>query len=551
MKITPLRFALMAMLLVAFMTACGGGAQPAPATTTPEAPSSLSRSTEESEIAVEPTTGAEPTDEPEATAESSDPLLVNNVQDVKSAVVQIVAEGSFTDAQVGEQLNVAGSGSGFIIDPSGIAVTNNHVVTGAALLRVYVAGESTPRNARVLGVSECSDLAVIDIEGDDFPYVEWIDEPVEVGLDVYAAGFPLGDPEFTLTRGIISKANANGESSWASLDSVLEHDATINPGNSGGPLVTDAGKVVGVNYASSGDTNQYYAINDKDAQGIIDQLREGSDVSSIGINGTAVSDEVNSLYGIWVASVQSGSPADRAGISPGDIITRLENFVLATDGTMADYCDILRSHSEEDIMRVEVLRYDSQQVLEGQLNGEPLVVTTDFSQALVDEVDPSDDSAPAYEYTAISDDSGVLQVEVPTSWNDIDGSAWVADDGTELGPAITAAPDIESYSNTWNTPGMEFVALTSLDSEMSIDELLSFFDYADQCNNGGRYDYEDPLYTGQYDVWEACGGSDTILVVLATQPADGSFYSVVVVQAVTDADLEALDQILNTFIVAQ
>ncbi len=86
-----------------------------------------------------------------------------------------------------------------------------------------------------MGVSECSDLAVIDIEGDGYPYLEWFDGQVAPGLDVYAAGFPLGDPEFTLTRGIISKERADGETDWASVDWVVEHDATINPGNSGGP----------------------------------------------------------------------------------------------------------------------------------------------------------------------------------------------------------------------------------------------------------------------------------------------------------------------------
>jgi hypothetical protein len=101
----------------------------------------------------------------------------------------------------------------------------------------------------VLGVSECSDLAVIDIEGEGYPYFEWHDGAINTGIDVYAAGFTFSDPEFTLTRGIVSKAEANGETPWASVDAVLEHDATINPGNSGGPLVGNNSKVVGVNYA--------------------------------------------------------------------------------------------------------------------------------------------------------------------------------------------------------------------------------------------------------------------------------------------------------------
>ena len=127
-----------------------------------------------------------------ATETGSSGTAVSTLDAVKSATIQIQAEGSFVDPQVGLMLNVAGRGSGVIIDPSGIAVTNNHVVTGAALLKVWIGGETSPRNARILGVSECSDLAVIDIDGEGFPYMQWYDGPINVGLDIYAAGFPLG-----------------------------------------------------------------------------------------------------------------------------------------------------------------------------------------------------------------------------------------------------------------------------------------------------------------------------------------------------------------------
>ncbi|MDQ3248578.1 MAG: S1C family serine protease, partial [Chloroflexota bacterium] len=112
------------------------------------------------------------------------------LEEAQAAVIQIEAVGTFISREEGMQMNAAGLGSGFIIDPDGIAVTNNHVATGAAFLKVYVAGEDEPRNARILGVSECSDLAVIDIEGDGFPYLAWYEGTVKVGLDVYALGFP-------------------------------------------------------------------------------------------------------------------------------------------------------------------------------------------------------------------------------------------------------------------------------------------------------------------------------------------------------------------------
>lgn len=491
-----------------------------------------------------------PTEAPTATpAPTPDPvalLAVNSLQGVKSATVQIVSQGTFEDPQFGTQYNSAGSGSGFIIDPSGIAVNNNHVVTGAALLKVYVGGESRARNARILGVSECADLAVIDIEGDGYPFLQWYDDNVGVGLDVYAAGFPLGDPEFTLTRGIISKARANGDTDWASVDSVLEHDATINPGNSGGPLVTGDGRVVAVNYAGDSNAGQFFAIAQPQALPVIEQLREREDVLAIGVNGTAINDG-EGLSGIWVSSVESGSPASRIGVKPGDIITELEGLVLATDGTMADYCDILRSRDPEDVMAIEVLRFDTEEVLEGELNGKDLALSFSFAQQLSDEATTTDEGASeSYtDYVSISDDTGTLTMEVPVEWSDVNGSAWVQND-EEIGPALAASTDLDGFSNTWEVPGVFFGVSDQL--TMTIEEYLDSIDFSESCTYDSRSDYSDGFYTGFYDLWTNCGDAGSSFVVIASRPEDGSYLALVQVQVVGDADLDALDRIMNTFI---
>src|SRR4030043_975290 len=323
-------------------------------------------------VPTQPDVQAKPTEPPVPTATDVPSGLVSNLTDLKKATIQIEGQGTFVDPQFGYMANQAGRGSGFIIDPSGIGVTNNHVVTGAALLKVWVGGDTNKvYNARILGVSECSDLAVIDIDGDGFSYLPWYDGPANVGLEVYAAGFPLGDPEYTMTKGIVSKEKANGETSWASVDSVIEHTSTINPRNSGGPLVDEAAKVVGINYAGASSTNQYNAIDRGTALSVIEQLRAGNNVDSIGINSQAISSEDGTISGVWVSSVKSGSAADKAGIKAGDIVTSLENLYLATDGSMKDYCDILRTHKPEDTLALQVLRWDTQEVLEGQLNGRP------------------------------------------------------------------------------------------------------------------------------------------------------------------------------------
>ncbi|MCL4870326.1 MAG: trypsin-like peptidase domain-containing protein [Anaerolineae bacterium] len=546
MKLKRQLWPLLLVLLLLPALACGGGAS-----------SGNNNRTDVTQVTdTPPPPPATNTPEPEPTEVS---LAVNNLQDVRKAVVQIIAQGTFRDPAEGFQYNAAGAGTGFIIDQAGIAVTNNHVVTGAAFLQVYVYGESQPRNARVLGVSECSDLAVIDIDGEGFNYLEWYVGNIDVGLDVYTAGFPLGDPEYTLTRGIVSKARANGETSWASVDYVIEHDATINPGNSGGPLVDLNGRVVGVNYAGAFRVSQYFAIARDEAIRVIDQLRQGRDVTSIGVNGTAVGND-EGLTGIWVASVKSGSPADNVGIQPGDIILSLEGLILGVDGTMADYCDILRSRHLTDVMKVKVLRFDTEQVLEGQLNGLVLEQSFSFAAAVGSEVSSSSGSsgsATSYDYTIITDSSGLLRVEVPTNWNDVDGSAW-GDANDPLGVAVRAAPNLNSWRNTWSTPGVFFGASLDLLDGLSDSERrempdavldLDAFDYSASCTYDGRYDYTDPVYSGKYDLWTKCGDADSLYIVLAVLPEDLSYFVLVNVLIVTEADLDALDHILDSFIV--
>lgn len=482
-----------------------------------------------------------------ATGYAQAPQPVAGLSEVQRAVVRIEAVGTFREPG-GMQFNAAGSGSGFIVDPSGIAVTNNHVVTGAAILKVYVAGEDKPRSARVLGVSECSDLAVIDIEGQGFPYLEWYQGDIKVGLDVYTAGFPFGVSEYTLTRGIISQARADGETEWASVKAVLMHDATINPGNSGGPLVDPSGKVVGVNYRGSyrnlGNipvpTGQFFAIARDEALPVIEELRTGVDIVSIGINGTAVSDENGEGLGIWVSSVKSGSPADRVGVKPGDVITALEGLRLGQNGNMSDYCDILRSHGPADVLRIEAVRFDTGEILEGRLNDAL------GKLEVVGQVQSSDEAEPApAEYTAVVDQNNLLQVEIPVDWADIDGA--IPDSWAGYDAVLMASPDLEAFNAGWSVPGLIFAVTSNRD--VTVESMLDAFDYADYCTYDGRETYEDSLYSGQADIWLGCGAEAAAnLLVLSAVPADNSYTVVLLVQVLGDKDVDALEHILNTFV---
>lgn len=495
--------------------------------------------------------GETPTSGPSGGAGTGSP--VDSLDGVKSAAIQIEAQGSFVPPDIGAPVEFAGRGSGFIIDPSGIAVTNNHVVTGAALLKVWVGGESQPRNAKVLGVSECSDLAVIDIDGDGYPYLQWYPDQANVGLEVYAAGFPLGDPEYTLTKGIVSKATAGGDTGWASVEGVIQHDATINPGNSGGPLVTADGQVVGINYASLASANQYFAITADTAQSVINTLKQGRNLDTIGVNGTAVSSQDGSLTGVWVLSVASGSPADKAGLEGGDLITQMEGLSLATSGTMSEYCDILRTHQPSDALSVNVLRYATGEVLAGELNGTPLAASSTFDSQLGGQAQGgSGDSTSSYSgYTTVADDYGAIQMEIPNAWSDVDGSAWV-DGGDVIGSSIWASEDLSAFANSWDQPGVIFDVSNDLAKLGGYVQLLDIErqSYLGTCELDNRYDYSDSTYRGKYDLFKNCGGpGGPRYLVLSAVPVSNAqaFLILVEVQIQSDRDLEALDHILNTF----
>lgn len=482
---------------------------------------------------------------------------VDRITDVKDAVVRIEARGTFTwpgeSFAAYEEFEEAGSGSGFVVHPDGIVVTNNHVVTGAGALEVFVGDAEEPVGATVLGVSECADLAVLDLEGDGYPYLAWYDGEIEPGLEVRAAGFPLGDPEYTLTGGIVSKAKANGETPWASVDSVIEHDVNIQPGNSGGPLVDAAtARVVGVNYAG-GDpgtgTSQFFAISAKLAEPMVEDLQDG-DVLSLGINGQVVVDDIEGVSGIWVASVDTDSPAADVGIRGGDIVEKLEGLSVGGDGTMGDYCDVLGSHRRGERLSVQVLRYAAEARLRGAFNGDELEPFESLAGDVEEATGEIDDGAGGYDdYVTLTDDSETVSVEVPGAWSQVDGSA-IEHEGVVL-PGLTAAPDLDAFRSGWTSPGLELrVADASAGDDP--DELLDLItDGAeDECVDEGREAYDDGLYTGRIAYFGSCGGTGAITVGIAASPEGGEFTVLVLVQLETTDDYGALDRIVQSFRVA-
>lgn len=325
-------------------------------------------------VTVQPTATLAPSPSQSAAPEG----LVTSLDGVRGATVRIVAEGLVTDPSYGPT-EFAGQGSGFIIDPSGTIVTNNHVVTGSSLRRVYIGGDNTHElPAVILGASECSDLAVLQIQPPgEYPYLDWYQEEIGPSAEqVFAIGYP--DDVYRQDPGTVNTDPAPQKTQWSSANEVIEISNNIIPGNSGGPLVTADAEVVGVDYAGLTDTDQSFAIAATEAQRVVDQLREGTNVDYIGINGIAVNDPDSGISGVYVYGVQPGSPADNAMIKPADLIISLGGHSLSTDGTMADYCSILRNNRPTDPIDAQVFNLNQRACFEGQLNNAQRTVTTEF-----------------------------------------------------------------------------------------------------------------------------------------------------------------------------
>ncbi len=230
-------------------------------------------------------------------------------------------------------------GSGFIIDPSGLVVTNAHVVANATNVAVFTS-DGLPFQARVVGADRFSDLAVLKIESDaTFPFVRFGDsDEAAVGSIVLAVGNPFGLGG-TVTTGIVSARDRLIPSSQ--YTDFIQTDAAINSGNSGGPLFNLQGEVIGVNTAiispSGANAGIAFAIPGNLARSVAGQLARGEDVTRgwLGVDVQQITPQVAQTIGlprgrsgVLVAGVAPNSPAARAGIRAGDVILRYRNTVL-------------------------------------------------------------------------------------------------------------------------------------------------------------------------------------------------------------------------------
>jgi serine protease Do len=224
-------------------------------------------------------------------------------------------------------------GSGVIVDRKGFILTNDHVIDGATTIRVSLDGDEMHYGARVVGVDKDTDLAVIKINaGRELPVARLGNsDGVQVGDWVLAFGSPFGLSS-TVTAGIVSAKDRTNVGQQ--FQRFIQTDAAINPGNSGGPLVSMNGEVIGIDTAiytgSRGFEGVGFALPSNTAINVYNQLVTHGKVTrgSIGVTfkdedseNPILMKELGAPYGIVIEAVATGSPAAKAGIKPGDVIT--------------------------------------------------------------------------------------------------------------------------------------------------------------------------------------------------------------------------------------
>jgi serine protease Do len=242
-------------------------------------------------------------------------------------------------------------GSGVIVDASGLIITNNHVVSKADEIKVYL-GDKRDFKAKLIGTDAKTDLALLKIEAEGLHTIPWADsDKLEVGEFVLAVGNPFGLNQ-TVTMGIVS-AVGRASMGIAEYEDFIQTDAAINPGNSGGALVNVRGELVGINTAifsqSGGNMGIGFAVPSNMARSIVDQLNKTGKVIRgwLGVSIQELSPELASQFsvsegkGVLVSDVLDDSPAKKAGFERGDVIvefdgrpvdnpTQLRNLVAQT-----------------------------------------------------------------------------------------------------------------------------------------------------------------------------------------------------------------------------
>jgi serine protease Do len=293
--------------------------------------------------------------------------------------------GYFQDSQESE-----GAGTGIIVDQDGLILTNKHVIPeGTTRVTVTLADGTVYENVRVIGKDTLNDLALLKINkpkklkaaklGDS--------DSVRTGERVIAIGNALGQFQNTVTNGIISGVGrpieaSDGTGSSETLTNLFQTDAAINPGNSGGPLVNFNGEVIGVNTAiAQGAEGLGFSIPINEAKPIIEGAKNTGKIvrAYLGVRYMMLDENLAERLNLKVkrgafvdrkaSAVASGSPAEKAGIKPGDVITKINNITLDSRNTLSS---VISRLSVGDNVSIKIIRDGKGLDLTAQLISAPV-----------------------------------------------------------------------------------------------------------------------------------------------------------------------------------
>ncbi len=275
-----------------------------------------------------------------------------------------------------------GAGTGVFVSKDGYVMTNNHVIEGANNVSVVDSKGALYENVKVIGRDPLNDIAFLKINSDtEFtPVTLGNSSSLRVGQQVVAIGNALGQYSNTVTSGIVSgtgrpvtASTSNGQSE--SLTDLIQTDASINSGNSGGPLVNMAGQVIGINTAIVEDANGIgFSIPINSTKGVLAEVLATGKVSRafIGVNYLSLTPDVSREYNLTVtkgayvyargtSAVAADSPAEKAGLKSGDIVTKVNEYTVGDQGGLSS---IIGQYRPNDTVTITYLRNGQERTTE-------------------------------------------------------------------------------------------------------------------------------------------------------------------------------------------
>ena len=283
------------------------------------------------------------------------------------------------------------AGSGFILSQDGYVITNYHVVEGATAIRV-ITHDGTEYEAKLIGYDSTNDLAVLDVEAEGLSAaILGTSSDLVIGDMVVAIGNPLGELASTQTVGYVSGIDREVSTDGLTSINMIQTDAAINPGNSGGPLFNMHGEVIGITTAKySGTTGSGasiegigFAIPIDDVEPLIDDLIDFGYVTGayMGVSVQNVDEEAAAQFGLptgaYIAAVDEGGAADRAGIQAKDLVIALDDYEVSN---VNDLTRALRNYEAGDSATVTLIRSGQQMELVIVLDEKPQQSVTTETQ---------------------------------------------------------------------------------------------------------------------------------------------------------------------------